>query len=96
MSVACATGSPVTGYKMLLQLVATQFPNIAASNLAKSATLRHSYQNRPAIGCSVMWALGLAGFKDLSKGLRGNSDNIIVPMLDAKNLSNDVHSVKLT
>ncbi|XP_054283254.1 transmembrane protein 214-A-like [Macrosteles quadrilineatus] len=63
-------GSPVTGYKMLLQLVASQTPSVAVADLAKAATLRHSYQNRPAIGCSVMWALGQGGFKDILAGLQ--------------------------
>uniref|UniRef100_A0A1B6KGB0 Transmembrane protein 214 n=1 Tax=Graphocephala atropunctata TaxID=36148 RepID=A0A1B6KGB0_9HEMI len=77
-------GSPVTGYKMLLQLVATQQPSVAVSNVAKSATLRHSYQNRPAIGCSIMWALGQAGFKDISVGLQV-WQGIMFPVYELRN-----------
>lgn len=68
MRLLCS-GAPVTGYKMLLQLVASQWPNVAVKDLTKATDLRASYQNRQAIGCSIMWALGQAGFKDLSVGL---------------------------
>uniref|UniRef100_A0A1B6G964 Transmembrane protein 214 n=1 Tax=Cuerna arida TaxID=1464854 RepID=A0A1B6G964_9HEMI len=79
-------GSPVTGYKMLLQLVASQVPAVAVSNVAKCATLRHSYQNRPAIGCSIMWALGQAGFKDISIALQV-WQSIMFPVYELRNYS---------
>jgi len=82
-------GSPVTGYKMLIQLVASQSPSVAVHDLPKAASLRHSYQNRPAIGCSVMWALGQAGFKDLPTGLQVWQE-VMLPVYELRNYTHFV------
>lgn len=67
----CVLGTPVSGYKILLQLMATQIPSVTVSNVSKYISLRNSYQNRQIIGTSILWVLGQGGFKDLSIGLKG-------------------------
>lgn len=70
MAVDMSKGSSVCGFKMLLQLLATQYPTVTITNIDKFIDLRNSYQNKQAIGLSILWALGQGGFKDLSIGLR--------------------------
>lgn len=65
------SGSPVCGFKMLLQLLATHYPAVTITSMDKFIDLRNSYQNKQAIGVSILWAVGQGGFKDLSVGLKG-------------------------
>lgn len=59
------------GHKVFIQLLSQQYPKLAGGNVAKYVTLRNSYQNRPNIGMSILWALGQGGLKDLNVGLKG-------------------------
>lgn len=77
---------PYLGHKIMLQLVAQQWPSVCTSNLAKCAILRNSYQNRSAIGLTLFWALGQGGYQDLSVGLKVWL-NIMLPLLDLKSYS---------
>lgn len=77
---------PYLGHKIMLQLVAQQWPTVCISNLAKCAILRNSYQNRSAIGLTLFWALGQGGYQDLSVGLKVWL-NIMLPLLDLKSYS---------
>ncbi|RZF41725.1 hypothetical protein LSTR_LSTR016081, partial [Laodelphax striatellus] len=63
-------GGTICGYKMLLQLIAIHYPSVTIESLEKSIALRNSYQNRQAIGSSILWAVGQGGYKDLSIGLQ--------------------------
>ncbi|XP_075217451.1 transmembrane protein 214 isoform X2 [Lycorma delicatula] len=83
MAVDLAKGSPVCGFKMLLQLLAAQYPSIAVANVDKYIALRNSYQNKQAIGISILWALGQGGFKDLSVGLKV-WQNVMLPVCEMR------------
>lgn len=74
---------PCVGHKIMLQLIAIEWPQVCDQSLAKSAILRNSYQNRPPIILSVLWALGNGGFRDITVGLRV-WQNIMVPVLSVK------------
>lgn len=63
---------PVLGYKLYLQYIAINKPNIVLANLNKHVTLRNSYQNSSNIGLSILWALGQSGLTDFDIGLKGN------------------------
>lgn len=71
------------GHNILLQLIAFEWPNVCVANLAKSAILRNSYQNRSSIGLNLLWAIGQGGFKDVTVGCRV-WQNIMVPVLEMK------------
>lgn len=77
---------PYLGHKIMLQLVAQEWPSVSISNLAKCAILRNSYQNRSAIGLTLFWALGQGGYQDLSVGLKVWL-NFMLPLLDLKSYS---------
>lgn len=74
---------PIVGHKILLQLIAIEWPTVCVKSLAKTAILRNSYQNRPPIGLGLLWALGQGGFRDVSTGLRV-WQNIMLPVIDIK------------
>lgn len=73
----------VTGYKIMLQLIAIEWPSVCIKSLAKNAMLRNSYQNRAPIGLTLLWALGQGGYQDAAVGLRV-WQNIMVPVLEMK------------
>lgn len=74
---------PSTGHKILLQLIAIEWPTVCVKSLAKTAILRNSYQNRRPIGLSLLWAVGQGGYRDISTGLRV-WQNIMLPVLEIK------------
>lgn len=76
-------GLPTVGHKILLQLIAHDWPTICVRSLAKTAILRNSYQNRPPVGLSLLWALGQGGFRDVTTGLRV-WQNVMLPVLEIK------------
>uniref|UniRef100_A0A1B6C1J5 Transmembrane protein 214 n=4 Tax=Clastoptera arizonana TaxID=38151 RepID=A0A1B6C1J5_9HEMI len=84
MAVDLTKGSPVSGYKVLLQLIAVYNPSVTVSNISKYTTLRNSYQNRQAIGTSILWALGQGGFKDVSVGLKVWQE-LMMPLCELRN-----------
>ncbi|XP_063225460.1 transmembrane protein 214-A [Bacillus rossius redtenbacheri] len=80
---------PIFGYKVLLQLLAFQNPEITVHNIPKIATIRNSYQNRQPIGLAILWAVGQGGVKNLSVGLKVWQE-IMLPVLEMKNYSSAV------
>lgn len=74
---------PITGYKIMLQLIAIEWPSVCVKSLAKNAILRNSYQNRAPIGLTLLWALGQGGYRDAAVGLCV-WQNIMVPVLEMK------------
>ncbi|XP_013789846.1 transmembrane protein 214-like [Limulus polyphemus] len=63
-------GHPTCGYRLFLQCVAHEKPEIILKNLNKCSDFRKSYQNRQPVCLSVLWAAGQAGAKDLKAGLK--------------------------
>uniref|UniRef100_A0A3Q4GM81 Transmembrane protein 214 n=1 Tax=Neolamprologus brichardi TaxID=32507 RepID=A0A3Q4GM81_NEOBR len=62
---------PLHGYRVCIQAVLQDKPKIATQNLPEYLEMLRSVQNRPVKCLTIMWALGQAGFYDLSQGLRG-------------------------
>lgn len=64
-------GSQAVGTRLLLQYIATTYPKIVVEAIPKCLNLQNSYKNRKPIWLSILWAMGQAGFRDLSVGLKG-------------------------
>ncbi|XP_076861562.1 transmembrane protein 214 isoform X3 [Brachyhypopomus gauderio] len=79
-------GEPLHGYRMCIQAIMMTKPKIATQNLSEHLELLRSHQNRPAKCLSIMWALGQAGFCDLSQGIKVWL-GIMLPVLGMKSLS---------
>ncbi|XP_049331045.1 transmembrane protein 214 isoform X2 [Astyanax mexicanus] len=79
-------GEPLHGYRMCIQAVTMNKPRIATLNLADHLELLRSNQNRPSKCLSIMWALGQAGFHDLTQGIKVWL-GIMLPVLGIKSLS---------
>ncbi|XP_005175887.1 transmembrane protein 214 [Musca domestica] len=77
---------PVVGYKFMLQLIARNWPQICSSNMASTAMLKHSYQNRSNICLSILWAIGQGGYENLMVGIRV-WQNLMLPNLEMKSYS---------
>lgn len=58
------------GHLVLLQQIAIYAPEVSGNNLASTVILRNSYQNQPSICLSLFWALGTAGLRDTTIGLK--------------------------
>ncbi|XP_030577739.1 transmembrane protein 214 [Archocentrus centrarchus] len=80
------SGDPLHGYRVCIQAVLQDKPKIATQNLPEYLELLRSVQNRPVKCLTIMWALGQAGFYDLSQGLRVWL-GIMLPVLGVKSLS---------
>ncbi|KAG7453909.1 hypothetical protein JOB18_047160 [Solea senegalensis] len=80
------SGEPLHGYRVCIQALLQDKPRIATQNLPEYLELLRSVQNRPAKCLTIMWALGQAGFHDLSQGLRVWL-GIMLPVLGVKSLS---------
>ncbi|XP_040015984.1 transmembrane protein 214 [Gasterosteus aculeatus] len=80
------TGEPLHGYRVCIQAILQDKPRIATQNLPEYLELLRSVQNRPMKCLTIMWALGQAGFYDLSQGLRVWL-GIMLPVLGLKALS---------
>ncbi|XP_055916470.1 transmembrane protein 214 [Eupeodes corollae] len=76
----------VVGYKLLLQIVAQNWPTVCSNSLAKTAILRNSYQNRSNIGLSILWGVGQGGFRDINVGVKV-WQNIMLPVIEMKSYS---------
>uniref|UniRef100_A0A3Q3FV15 Transmembrane protein 214 n=1 Tax=Labrus bergylta TaxID=56723 RepID=A0A3Q3FV15_9LABR len=74
------------GYRVCIQAILQDKPRIATQNLPEYLELLRSVQNRPVKCLTIMWALGQAGFYDLSQGLRVWL-GIMLPVLGVKSLS---------
>uniref|UniRef100_A0A7N8XKT6 Transmembrane protein 214 n=1 Tax=Mastacembelus armatus TaxID=205130 RepID=A0A7N8XKT6_9TELE len=79
-------GEPLHGYRVCIQAILQDKPKIATQNLSEYLELLRSVQNRPVKCLTIMWALGQAGFYDLSQGLRVWL-GIMLPVLGVKSLS---------
>ncbi|XP_038606781.1 transmembrane protein 214 [Tachyglossus aculeatus] len=79
-------GESLHGYRICIQAVLQDKPKIATMNLSKYLELLRSHQNRPAKCLTIMWALGQAGFADLTEGLKVWL-GIMMPVLGIKSLS---------
>uniref|UniRef100_A0A9J8CZN8 Transmembrane protein 214 n=1 Tax=Cyprinus carpio carpio TaxID=630221 RepID=A0A9J8CZN8_CYPCA len=81
-----AHGESLHGYRMCIQALVQDKPQIVTLNLADHLELLRSHQNRPVKCLTIMWALGQAGFYDLSQGIRVWL-GIMLPVLGMKALS---------
>ncbi|KAJ1525934.1 hypothetical protein ONE63_009122 [Megalurothrips usitatus] len=79
-------GTNTVGTRLLLQYIATTYPRIAVVAIPKCLSLQNSYKNRKPIWLSVMWAMGQAGFRDLSVGLKV-WQQVMLPVLDLRSYS---------
>ncbi|XP_042747837.1 transmembrane protein 214 isoform X2 [Lagopus leucura] len=79
-------GESLHGYRICIQAVLLERPKIATANLGKYLELLRSHQNRPAKCLTILWALGQAGFTDLTEGLRVWL-GVMLPVLGIKALS---------
>ncbi|XP_059213055.1 transmembrane protein 214 [Centropristis striata] len=80
------SGEPLHGYRVCIQAILQDKPRIATQNLPEYLELLRSVQNRPVKCLTIMWALGQAGFYDLSQGLRVWL-GIMLPVLGVRSLS---------
>lgn len=80
------SGEPLHGYRVCIQAILQDKPRIATQNLPEYLELLRSVQNRPVKCLTIMWALGQAGFYDLSQGLKVWL-GIMLPVLGVKALS---------
>ncbi|XP_053615013.1 transmembrane protein 214 [Plodia interpunctella] len=79
-------GQSVNGHRVLLQMLANDYPEFCTASVQKSASLRNSYQNRPPIGLSLLWAFGQGGLTDFSVGLKAWQE-LFLPIIELKNYS---------
>ncbi|XP_042591979.1 transmembrane protein 214-B-like [Cyprinus carpio] len=79
-------GECLHGYRMCIQALVQVKPQIVSLKLPDHLELLRSHQNRPVKCLTIMWALGQAGFYDLSQGLRVWL-GIMLPVLGMKALS---------
>ncbi|XP_043086713.1 transmembrane protein 214 isoform X2 [Puntigrus tetrazona] len=79
-------GDSLHGYRMCIQALMQDKPQIVTLNLAEHLELLRSHQSRPVKCLTIMWALGQAGFYDLSQGIRVWL-GIMLPVLGIKALS---------
>ncbi|XP_072942522.1 transmembrane protein 214 [Epargyreus clarus] len=84
-------GQHVNGHRILAQMLAQSNPDFCIASIPKSASLRNSYQNRPPIGLSLLWALGQGGLKDFAVGMKAWQD-LFLPIIELKNYSKYVIS----
>jgi len=63
-------GMCVAGWRILTQLLAETNPTLVTAHIPRYIELRNSYQNRPAVGLSILWSTGQAGNKSLHSGIR--------------------------
>ncbi|MGH0166612.1 UNVERIFIED_CONTAM: hypothetical protein FKN15_051352 [Acipenser sinensis] len=64
-------GEALHGYRFCIQTIMMENHKIATQNLASHLELLRSHQNNPVKCLTIMWALGQAGFTDLTEGLKG-------------------------
>ncbi|XP_062934383.1 transmembrane protein 214 isoform X2 [Cynocephalus volans] len=79
-------GESLHGYRICIQAILQDKPKIATTNLSKFLELLRSHQSRPAKCLTILWALGQAGFTNLTEGLKVWL-GIMLPVLGIKSLS---------
>ncbi|KAJ9600398.1 hypothetical protein L9F63_009326, partial [Diploptera punctata] len=82
-------GTPVYGYRVMLQLMAFQNPSITTSNIPKLQSLLNSYQNRQQIGLAILTAVGQGGVKDIQVGVKVWLE-VMLPLLELRNYTSFV------
>lgn len=80
------TAEPLHGYRMCIQAILMNKPKTATLSLTEHLELLRSHQNRPTKCLTIMWALGQAGFYDLTQGIKVWL-GIMLPVLGVKSLS---------
>ncbi|KAK7485334.1 hypothetical protein BaRGS_00023433 [Batillaria attramentaria] len=81
-----AKGTSTAGYKVFLQLLAHQRPNIVLPKLPQYLELLKTHQNRPTQCLTILWALGQCGIVDLRCGLRVWMD-LMLPCLGIRSVA---------
>ncbi|XP_045537438.1 transmembrane protein 214 [Papilio machaon] len=76
-------GQAVNGHRLLLQMMAHEYPEFCTASIAKNASLRNSYQNRPPIGLSLLWAFGQGGLNDFEVGMKAWQE-LFLPIIELK------------
>ncbi|XP_049876600.1 transmembrane protein 214 [Pectinophora gossypiella] len=79
-------GQSVNGHRLLLQILTQDYPEFCVTSMQKSVNLRNSYQNRPPIGLSLLWAFGQGGLRDFAVGMKAWQE-LFVPVIELKNYS---------
>ncbi|XP_030031154.2 transmembrane protein 214 [Manduca sexta] len=79
-------GQFVNGHRILLQMLAQENPDFCIASIQKNASLRNSYQNRPPIGLSLLWAFGQGGLRDFAVGMKAWQE-LFLPLIELKNYS---------
>jgi hypothetical protein len=69
----CSIDLKVDGWMLLVEVLSHVAPELGIGNMARCESLMVSYQNRPAVGKCLFWALGQAGVRNLSVGVKSNS-----------------------
>ncbi|XP_072000014.1 transmembrane protein 214 isoform X2 [Engystomops pustulosus] len=65
-----AGAESVHGYRICIQAVLLDKPKTVTINLKKYLDMLRSEQNRPLRCLAIMWAVGQAGYSDLTEGLK--------------------------
>ncbi|XP_072841730.2 transmembrane protein 214 [Pogona vitticeps] len=79
-------GESLHGYRICIQALLVDKPKVATANLSKYLELLRCHHNRTPKCLTIMWALGQAGFADLTEGLKVWL-GIMLPVLGLKSLS---------
>lgn len=61
--------APTLGFRLVLQYLAIEFPEITIANLQKLIQYKNSYQNRQNVCLPILWIAAQAGHKSLETGL---------------------------
>ncbi|KAM9317205.1 transmembrane protein 214 [Gastrophryne carolinensis] len=80
------TADSVHGYRICLQAVLLEKPKTVTLNLKKYLDMLRAQQNKPAKCLTIMWAVGQAGYMDLTEGLKVWL-GLMLPVLGIKSLS---------
>ncbi|XP_077148019.1 transmembrane protein 214 [Ranitomeya variabilis] len=79
-------GESVHGFRICIQAILLDKPKTVTVNLKKYLEMLRAQQNRPARCLAMMWAVGQAGYADLTEGLKVWL-GFMLPVLGIKTLS---------
>ncbi|XP_068620080.1 transmembrane protein 214 [Battus philenor] len=79
-------GQLVNGHRLLIQMLAQEYPEFCTASISKSVSLRNSYQNRPPIGLTLLWAYGQGGLEDFAVGMKAWQE-LFLPVIELKSYS---------
>ncbi|XP_075703557.1 transmembrane protein 214-A-like, partial [Rhinoderma darwinii] len=80
------TAQSVHGYRICIQAILLDKPKTVTVNLKKYLDMLRAQQNRPVRCLAMMWAVGQAGYADLTEGLKVWL-GLMFPVLGIKSLS---------